>query len=168
MFDKRKTVDFVKSKMGIWLLSSIFAFVLIVCVHFLMYHSILVSSLWRAPLQFITFYLPKLLLAGYVGTIPLVICGKVKLFGNKQSWISYGIFVSCLLSQVLVFYLLLADFGIHGGFSIYSWLAKICIFLILAAPIFLLFNRAWSLLILVLCGLWTITEVVYFRANGFF
>ncbi len=168
MCDKRKMCEFIESKFGIWLLSSIFAFILIVCAHFLMYHSILVSSLWCAPLQFITFYLPKLLLAGYVGTIPLVICGKVKLWSDKQAWILYGIFVLCLLLQVLVFYLLLADFGIHGGFSICSWLAKICICLILATPIFLLFNRAWSLLILVLCGLWTITEVVYFRANGFF
>ena len=168
MFDKRKTVDFVESKLGIWLLSSIFAFILIVCVHFLIYHSILVSSLWRAPLQFMAFYLPKLLLAGYVGTIPLVICGKVKLFGNKQAWILYSILVFCLLSQVFVFYLLLVDFGIQDSFSISSWLAKICICLILASPIFLLFNRGWSLFILILCGLWTITEVVYFRANGFF
>ena len=89
-----------ESKYSTVILASVFAFTLFLqcCFfHWQAFHSILISSLWKDPIAFLTFYAPKI-------SISLFIASFVFLF-KRKSWTIYVSFiVSIWCVAELVYY----------------------------------------------------------------
>ena len=89
-----------ESKYANWYLASIFAITVFLqcCLfHYLAFHSILISSLWKNPLAFWSFYLPKI-------SIAVCIASFVFLFKRKGWTIIVSILINVWIIAELIYY----------------------------------------------------------------
>lgn len=122
---------FSKKNRANWLLFAILAFSIFIkcCMgHFFMYHSILISSLWKMPLFFWSFYLPKV-------SISILLASFVFLFQKKWWIIILSVLIDIwMLANVIYFrvyegvidgYVLMMTSNLKGFtssiFSIIEW-----------------------------------------------
>ena len=81
-----------ESKYANWYLASIFAITIFLqcCLfHYLAFHSILISSLWRNPLTFWSFYLPKMSIAVFVASFVFIFKRKNWKHSANQNYRNY-------------------------------------------------------------------------------
>ena len=89
-----------ESKYANWYLASIFAITIFLqcCLfHYLAFHSILISSLWRNPLTFWSFYLPKMSIAVFVTSF-------VFIFKRKNWTIVVSVLINVWIIAELIYF----------------------------------------------------------------
>lgn len=155
-----------KKSVIVWLGFSLVIFAILILVRWSIYHSIPISSLWHNPTYFISFYIPRLILALYVGSLYFVISGKVRLFQNKPATGFVLLVALCLLLQCAIFTL----FMYH---SVKLEWASLCITiglcLLVASLAYLVKHKRLFAVVILMCNfLWIEAEMIYYRANGFF
>ncbi|MDD6641960.1 MAG: sulfatase-like hydrolase/transferase [Bacteroidales bacterium] len=151
---------------AVWLGISLGIFAILILVRWSIYYSIPISSLWHNPTYFISFYIPRLILALYVGSLYFVISGKVRLFQNKPATGFVLLVALCLLLQCAIFTL----FMYH---SVKLEWASLCITiglcLLVASLAYLVKHKRLFAVVILMCNfLWIEAEMIYYRANGFF
>lgn len=152
-----------------WLIASLVWLVTLVCIHFVTYHSIPISSLWRDPSYFFSFYSVRLLLALYLGYLMLILTGKIKSFKSKFTIVQFIVAVMMVLLQMLLFLWVLRDvFGPFKDISIHSWLAKIGISMLIGSFVMIMRRKYWIIVLEIIFGFWIFAEIVNYRAFGFF
>ena len=144
-------------------------FVVLVGIHFIIFRSIPISSLWRAPLTFCSFYVFRLLISVYLSYIFLAVSGKIRAFTNRTTLLLMGIGALTQFAQILIFLLILSDeFGSLAYISFYSWCSKISICVFFASFILLMRRKYWIIIFQMALGVWIFAEIVNYRAFGFF
>ena len=152
-----------------WIATTLVCFVALVCGHVAVWHSLPISSLWRDPLFFLSFYSVRLVVAMYLGYLLLIVIGKVKAFRNNTSMMQFGAAALGIFAQMLLFLWILKDvFGPLSEVSVYSWLAKICISLLIGSLVLLMRRKWWIIVLEDILGVWIFAEIVNYRAFGFF
>ena len=187
--------------------------------HIEIYHSILISSLWRDTATFFNFYIPRLLIAcaiavwvyfakhkWWVIAVPalvdvalwciipahtfsvLDVCRELLIGGivwpyikfrnteykpivnDRTAWIIALSFCASVIIQCLIFH-----FSIFYNYEpptmldhVMLYVSKISIAVLLSS-IVLFFKRSWWVIVAsVTIDVWIFSELIYFRANGFF
>ena len=152
-----------------WIAITLVCFVALVCGHIAIYHSLPISSLWKNPLFFLTFYSVRLLWAMYLGYLLLIAIGKVQVFKSRLAVMQFGGAALAILVQILLFLWILRDvFGPLAEVSFFSWLVKISISLMMGSFVLLMRHKYWIIVLEMLCGVWIFAEIVNYRAFGFF
>ena len=165
----KKIKDILSNKYGLGIAVVLVWFVTLVTIHYVVYHSLPISSLWRAPLSFFSFYAIRLVLSLYLSYVTLAICGKIEAFTNKTTLLRMAGCVLMMLVQVLLFLLILTDeFGNLGDISIYSWLAKLSICILVVSLMLIMRRKYWMMILEMVLGIWSFAEIVNYRAFGFF
>lgn len=153
----------------VWLIISLVCFVAFVCIHFAIYHSIPISSLWKNPLSFLSFYSARLLTAMYLGYMLLIFIGKIKVFKGGLVFLQFMVSSLIVLWQMLLFLWILNDgFGSLWNISLYSWLAKISISMLIGSLVWLMRRKFGIIILEIIFGFWIFAEIVNYRAFGFF
>lgn len=161
--------EILSNKYVLWAIIAFAIFIALVGIHFGIFRSIPISSLWRAPLTFCSFYAIRILTSLYLSYVTLVICGKVKAFSNKTTLLRFGASALMLIAQILLFLLIMSDeFSSLRDVSVYSWLAKISISILVAAVILVMRRKYWMIILEMMLGIWLFAEIVNYRAFGFF
>lgn len=165
----KKIKDILSNKYGLGVIMALVWFVVLVTAHFAIYHSLPISSLWRAPLSFLSFYTIRMVLSIYLSYVSLAICGKIEAFTNKTTLLHMAGCALMMLVQVLLFLLILKDeFGNLDDISIYSWLAKLSICILVASLMLIMRRKYWMMILEMILGIWLFAEIVNYRAFGFF
>ena len=152
-----------------WIATTLVCFVVLVCGHVAVWHSLPISSLWRDPLFFLSFYSERLVVAMYLGYLLLIVIGKVKAFRNNTSMMQFGAAALGIFAQMQLFLWILKDvFGPLSEVSVYSWLAKISISLLIGSLVLLMRRKWWIIVLEAILGVWLFEEIVNYRAFGFF
>ncbi len=137
--------------------------------HYLTFHSIPISSLWKSPITFFNFYFFRYVLSIYTSYIILIIVGKIKVVWNYKRFLFYFKFFIVLLLQILIFLFILKDVFIKQyHISIYSIKAKINICFFIASFVFIIRNKTFTIILELIIALWIFSEIVNYRAFGFF
>ena len=152
-----------------WIATTLVCFVALVCGHVAVWHSLPISSLWRDPLFFLSFYSVRLVVAMYLGYLLLIVIGKVKAFRNNTSMMQFGAAALGIFVQMLLFLCILMDvFGPLSEVSVCSWLAKISISMLIGSLVLLMRRKWWIIVLEAILGVWIFAEIVNYRAFGFF
>ncbi len=97
LFINKHAISGTKSTLGLFLLLAGMIFVKIILFHWFVYHSILVSSLWKLPYIFWGFYLPKI-------SISILIAGFIFVFRNRIWTILVLLLIDIWCIAELVYY----------------------------------------------------------------
>ena len=114
MFQKIKSI-LSKGNRAQWFLFALFALTIFLqcCLfHWLAFHSILISSLWKNPMAFWAFYLPKI-------SISLFIASFVFLFRRKGWTIVVSILINIWIIAELIYFILA-----HNTKAVYTLFTK--------------------------------------------
>lgn len=79
----KKIRDILSNNYGIGILVALVWFAAWVVAHFAIYHSLPISSLWKAPATSFSFYHVRLIMAFYLVYLLLVLIERIKVFKSR-------------------------------------------------------------------------------------
>lgn len=145
----------------VWVLS----FICLCGMHYAIFHSILISSLWKHPLVFWEFYIPRIMCSLGMALLVFPIGKKETLEVKDKSEVTNIIFLLSVVAQCFLFNKIVFH---DWSFTFSSVMLKLSIAGFIAGWVCLIQKAYWQIVISILIDVLMVAEVMYYRANGFF